>query len=96
MPLADKISSKHNKYIVESHYPDGNYRMRKDFSNIEAVQKDKKQEAEKDKIVMEGINTVLNMPIDNESKIALLESNYNLTEETLNALNNQSNEPISD
>jgi len=96
MPLADKIASKHNKYIVESHYPDGDYRMRKDFSNIEALQSDKKQEAEKDKIVMEGINTVLNMPIDNESKIALLESNYNLTEETINALNNQSNEPISD
>jgi len=96
MPLADKIASKHNNYIVNTHYPEGDYRMRKDFSNIEALQSDKKQEAEKDKIVMEGVNVVLNMPIDNESKIALLESNYNLSEETINALNNQSNEPISD
>ena len=96
IPLADKIAAKHNTYIVNTHYPEGNYRMRKDFSNIEALQSDKKQEAEKDKIVMEGVNVVLNMPIDNQSKIALLESNYNLSEETINALNNQSNEPISD
>jgi hypothetical protein len=44
---------------------------------------------------MEGINTVLNMPIDNESKIALLKENYELSDETIDALNTQNNEPIS-
>jgi phage portal protein BeeE len=97
MPLADKIAAKHNNYIVKNHYPDGNYRMRKDFSKVEALQSDKKQEAEKDKIVMEGVNVVLNMPIDKYSKIALLKENYDLSEETINALNKQKDEqPIQD
>jgi len=87
IPLADKIAAKHTKYIVKNHYPDGNYRMRKDFSRVEALQSDKKQEAEKDKIVMEGINIILMMPIDKDSKIALLQENYDLSEETINALN---------
>ena len=96
IPLSDKIAAKHTNYIVDNHYPEGNYRMRKDFSNVEALQSDKKSEAEKDKIIMEGVNVVLNMPIDNQSKISLLEGNYDLSEETINALKIQTNEPISD
>lgn len=94
IPLSDKIAAKHNRFIVDNHYPDGEYRMRKDFSNVEALQSDKKQEAEKDKIVMEGINIVLTMPIDKESKISLLKNNYNLSEETIEALNKQKDESI--
>jgi len=94
MPLADKIAAKHNNYIVKNHYPDGNYRMRKDFSYVEALQKDKKQEAEKDKIVMDGINVVLNMPIDNESKILMIKENYKVSDEIINSLKAQTNEPI--
>ena len=97
IPLSEKIAAKHTKYIVKNHYPDGNYRMRKDFSKVEALQSDKKQEAEKDKIVMEGVNIVLMMPIDKNSKIALLKENYDLSEETINALNKQKDEqPIQD
>jgi phage portal protein BeeE len=96
MPLADKIAAKHNNYIVKNHYPEGNYRMRKDFSYVEALQKDKKQEAEKDKIVMDGINVVLNMPIDNESKILMIKENYKVSDEIINSLKAQTNEPISD
>ena len=86
MPLADKIAAKHNNYIVNNHYPDGNYRMRKDFSYVEALQKDKKQEAEKDKIVMDGINVVLNMPIPEESKNILIKDNYKVSDEFLSSL----------
>jgi HK97 family phage portal protein len=96
MPLADKIAAKHNNYIVKNHYPDGNYRMRKDFSYVEALQKDKKQEAEKDKIVMDGINVILNMPISNESKVLMIKENYKVSEEVINSLNTIPNEPISD
>jgi len=96
IPLADKIAAKHNNYIVKNHYPEGNYRMRKDFSYVEALQGDKKQEAEKDKIVMDGINVVLNMPIDNNSKILMIKENYNLSEDVLNSLKAQPDELISD
>jgi hypothetical protein len=68
--------------------------MRKDFSYVEALQKDKKQEAEKDKIVMDGINVVLNMPIDNESKILMIKENYQVSDEIINSLKAQPNEPI--
>jgi len=83
MPLASSVASKHNNYIVKNHYPDGNYRMRKDFSKVESLQKDKKQEAEKDKIVMEGINVILNMPISNESKVLMIKENYNVSEDII-------------
>ena len=96
IPLADKIASKHNNYIVKNHYPEGNYRMRKDYSHVEALQKDKKSEAQKDKIVMDGINVILKMPISNESKVLMIKDNYKLSEEVIKSLNNMPDEPISD
>ena len=96
IPLAAKISAAHNNYIVKNHYPDGDYRMTKDYSKVEALQKDKKQEAQKDKIVMDGINVILGMPIAMESKVLMIKENYNLSEEIINSLKNTPNEPISD
>jgi HK97 family phage portal protein len=96
MPLAEKIAAKHNNYIVKNHYPEGNYRMRKDYSKVEALQKDKKQEAQKDKIVMDGINVILKMPISMESKILMIKENYNVSEDIIKSLKNTPNEPISD
>lgn len=96
IPLADKIAAKHNNYIVKNHYPDGNYRMRKDYSKVESLQKDKKQEAQKDKIVMDGVNVILNMPISNESKVLMIKDNYKLSEDVINSLKTMPNELISD
>jgi HK97 family phage portal protein len=96
MPLSEKIASQHNSYIVKNHYPEGNYRMRKDYSKVEALQKDKKQEAQKDKIVMDGINVILGMPIAMESKVLMIKENYNLSEDIIKSLKNTPNEPISD
>ena len=55
--------------------------MRQDFSKTEALQKDKKTEAEKDLIVIQGINQVVNMPISPEAKESLLQSTYDISEE---------------
>ena len=95
IPIAEKIATKHTNFIAKNHFPDGNVRIRKDFSNIPALQNDMKQEAEKDKIVMDGINVVLNMPVSIETKQILLRENYNLSDEMINSLTNeqtQSNE----
>ena len=95
IPIAEKIATKHTNFIALNHFPDGTVRMRKDFSNIPALQNDMKQEAEKDKIVMDGINVVLNMPVSIETKQILLRENYNLSDEMINSLTNeqtQSNE----
>jgi HK97 family phage portal protein len=99
IPLAARISAAHNNYIVRNHYPEGNYRMRKDYSKVEALQKDKKQEAQKDKIVMDGINVILKMEIDMDTKVLLIKENYNVSEEIINSLKNTkiiTDEPISD
>jgi len=96
VPLSEKIAAKHTNFIAKNHYPEGNYRIRKDFSYVEALQKDKKFEAQKDKIVMDGISTVMKMDISMESKIALLEDKYDLSDEFINALKKENDEPISD
>jgi HK97 family phage portal protein len=81
IPMAEKISQKHTTFIAKNHYPMGDVRMRKDFSSVEALQTDKKQEAEKDKIVMDGVSTILSMPISSEAKAELLKDTYDFTDE---------------
>lgn len=81
MPLADKFDAQDTRFIALNHYPDGSRRIRHDFSEVEALQKDKKTEAEKDKIVMEGVNIVLNMPISDEAKQSILISEYDFNED---------------
>ena len=56
-------------------------RMRQDFSEVEALQSDKKTEAEKDKIIMDGVNVIMNMPISSAAKQSLLINDYNFTQE---------------
>lgn len=81
MPLTEMFDAQDTRFIAWNHYPDRSRRIRHDFSKIEALQKDKKAEAEKDKIRMDGINVVLNMPISSEGKRSLLMSDYEMTEE---------------
>ena len=81
IPISEKKAAKHTQFIANSHYPDGSVRMRQDFSKTEALQKDKKTEAEKDLIVIQGINQVVNMPISPEAKESLLQSTYDISEE---------------
>ena len=80
MPMAKKISQKHTNFIAKNLMGDG-YRMRKDFDGIEALQTDKKQEAEKDKIVLDGVSVIMNMPISSEAKSLLLVDSYGFTDE---------------
>lgn len=81
MPLADMFDSSDTTFIARNHYPDGSRRIRHDFNGIEALQSDKKVEAEKDKIEMEGINLVLTMPISSEAKKELLIEKYEINED---------------
>ena len=81
IPLSEKIAMAHTNYIALNHYPNGNVRMRQDFSNVEALQSDKKTEAEKDKILMDGVNVVMNMPISSDAKQSLLINEYDMTED---------------
>ena len=93
IPLSNKIAQAHTQYIAKNLMPGQPVRMRQDFKKVEALQKDKQAEAQKDKIEMEGINIILNMPISNEGKKELLISKYNFTEDQVNIIV-QDNEAI--
>ena len=80
-PISSRIGQAHTQFLAKNHFPNRNVIIRKDFNQVEALQADKKTEAEKDKIVIDGINTVLNMPISNIGKAELLKEMYDLTDE---------------
>jgi phage portal protein BeeE len=86
MPLAKKFDEQDTQFIALNHYPDGSRRIRHDFSEIEALQSDKKEEAEKDKTRMDGVNTILNMPISEEGKRILLINEYDIPEDVANII----------
>lgn len=81
MPLSKKIATADTAFIARAFFPDGSHRMRQDFSQIETLQKDKKAEADKDKVVIDGINVILQMRISTEGKVKLLVEEYGYTEE---------------
>ena len=86
IPIADKLTAKHNSYVVANHYPNGDVRLRKDFSGVEALQEDQNKEAEKDKKVVEGIKIILEMPTVMEAKKLLITETYDVSEDFVNAL----------
>jgi len=94
IPLSNKVAQAHTNYLVKNHFPGQPVRMRQDFTKVEALQKDKQAEAQKDKTEMEGINIVLNMPISPEGKKELLKEKYNFTDDQVNLIvsNNGTNE----
>lgn len=92
IPLSTKICEHLTKFIAKNHYPDQSYRITKSFESIECLQSDKKLEAEKDKTIMEGINVILSMPIGLEAKSILLKENYDVSEEFIKSLLNNTNE----
>jgi HK97 family phage portal protein len=83
IPLSNRLAENFNSFLVKNHFPNRKVRMRQEFCEVEVLQSDKKLEAEKDKIMMDGINLILNMPITNEAKVALINENYDVSEETL-------------
>lgn len=40
IPLSNKIAQAHTNFIAKNHFPDGNVRMRQDFSGVEVLQED--------------------------------------------------------
>lgn len=89
------LRSFNNWFIADwSKHDKKNYSYERDISGIEVLQADQKLEAEKDKIKMEGVSTVLSMPISNEGKSLLLQNEYDYSEEEANiiSINTNSNE----
>ena len=88
LPVNNKILQDiNNGWLAQYSLRDNKrYRIIQDTSSIEALQADQKEEADKDKANMEGVNTVLNMPITDEAKSRLLQITYGYTEEIANEI----------
>ena len=67
----------------KNEFPSGNskYFIEVDTSGVEALQKDQKAEAEKDKVRMDAINVIMSMPIASAGKIEILISELDMTPE---------------
>lgn len=81
IPLANKIAHHHTRFLARNYFPEGNVRMRLDFEHIEALQKDKNEEAVKDRIEIEGIKAVMELPIPAVAKVELLKERYEVEEQ---------------
>jgi len=71
-----------NSFVTPGHsLADGKqYEIVYDTSHIEELQKDKKTEAEKNKIVIEGITSLVNSSLNDEAKILMLTKLYDIEE----------------
>jgi HK97 family phage portal protein len=88
IPTANKLLSDiNNTWLAQYSKKDNKrYKLILDTSNIEALQQDQKTEAEKDKIKMDGVNVILNMPISSGAKSSLLTSEYGYSDNDAEAL----------
>ena len=76
------LQSFNNWFIADwSRNDNKNYCLEADLSSIEVLQSNQKEEADKDKVIVEGMNSVLNMSISNEAKIQILKETYNISSE---------------
>lgn len=82
-PLENDLDHFNNFFVQGWNERDNTtYKVKLDISSIEALQEDKKLEAEKDKIFMDGVSVILNMPISEEGKRVLLMDNYGFDEDS--------------
>lgn len=67
----------------EKEFPTGQaeYFLELDWDSVEELQKDKKEEAAKDKLVQEGIKIILAHPISSEAKKKMLMEEYDFSED---------------
>lgn len=95
MPTLSKIYARYNNWLVPTHFPEGNVRMRPDYSDIEVLQEDFHQKA-KTYIGMKvsGIITAKTAaaalkqpepPTDDPNADKLIISNNNILQESLGA-----------
>ena len=88
LPVNNKILQDiNNNWLAQYSLRDNKrYRIIQDTSSIEALQADQKEEAEKDKANMEGVNTILEMPTTDAAKSRLLQITYGYTEQIANEI----------
>jgi hypothetical protein len=88
LPTLNKILEDLNRFWLSQYSlrDNADYKLLLDTSGVEALQSDQKTEAEKDKIVMDGLNVILNMPISDEGKKELLINQYALSEDMANVI----------
>jgi len=88
IPTLDKLLMDINNTWLKqwSERDNKRYKWGIDTSGVEALQADQKTEAEKDKIVMDGVNVVLNMPISSDAKAQLLENEYGFSDKDAQTL----------
>jgi len=92
VPNLGKYQAVYDRAIIQpwskKDFPSGNsfYKYSPDYSGVEALQKDKKEEATKDKLVTEGIREALKFPITVEGKKIFIRENFDVSEDFISAI----------
>ena len=94
IPYNDRIVDYLNKFVTPSHsMVDGKkYVIQYDTTHIDELQKDKKTEAEKNKIIIEGINSLVSSNLTEEAKILMLTKLYDIDENEAQTLATNGND----
>jgi len=83
LPVSNKVLSDLNETLLKQYSERDNaeYSWQLDTSGVEALQADQKEEAEKDKIQTETLNTLMATPITDEAKQLILVTRHGYTED---------------
>ena len=93
IPTCNKLLDDINRFWLSqwSLRDNKNYQLVLDTSSIEVLQADQKLEAEKDKIELEGVQIIINLPISEEGKKELLKTTYGMSDELVDSVVDGSN-----
>lgn len=83
IPNNERLVSALNRFLIPawSKQDKKDYIIKQDLSGIESLQTDQKEEALKNKAVVDGINTILSSPVSKEAKIWQLINVYSVAED---------------
>ena len=88
IPFNTRVISALNRFLVPSFAEADNrdYKIKLDTSDIEALQQNQKEKAEKNKVVIEGVNAILTSAMTDEGKAMMLSKLYDIQEDEASIL----------
>lgn len=88
IPFNTRVISALNRFLVPSFAEADNrdYKIKLDTSDIEALQQNQKEKAEKNKVVIEGVNAILTSAMTEEGKAMMLSKLYDIQEDEASIL----------
>ena len=91
IPYNKRLVDYLNRFVVPTHSAVDNkqYEIVYDVSHIEELQKDKKTEAEKNNLIIQGVSSIVSSSMSDEAKVLMLTKLYDIDENEATTIINQ-------